>query len=125
MMLRSPLRAAVLAAALCATGTALADATFEIKFTGVRPGEKLYEEMFFTAENVLPTDHPKVLRARNGLLAEGVIKKIASLTNATDQGRTEDEIRKLLQTLVPDFHPHGTLSHEEELPRGGETIRRA
>jgi hypothetical protein len=46
---------------------------------------------------------------------------------ATDQGRPEDEVRKLLQTLVPDFHPHGaTSSHEEELPsRGSEVSRRA
>jgi FlaA1/EpsC-like NDP-sugar epimerase len=100
-------------------------ADIEIKFTGVRPGEKLYEEMFFTAENVLPTDHPKVLRARNGLLADGVIRRITALTNATDQGRPEDEIRKLLQTLVPDFHPHGT-SHDDDPPltRSGEIAAR-
>jgi FlaA1/EpsC-like NDP-sugar epimerase len=102
-------------------------ADIEIKFTGVRPGEKLYEEMFFTAENVLPTDHPKVLRARNGLLADGVIRRINALTGATDQGRPEDEVRKLLQTLVPDFHPHGTASHDDEPPvRGSESsVRRA
>jgi FlaA1/EpsC-like NDP-sugar epimerase len=99
-------------------------ADIEIKFTGVRPGEKLYEEMFFTAENVLPTDHPKVLRARNGLLAEGVIKKIWNLTNSTDQGRPEDEIRRLIQTLVPDFHPHGATTYEDEV-RPSEGIRRA
>ncbi|MDQ3081674.1 MAG: polysaccharide biosynthesis protein [Gemmatimonadota bacterium] len=99
-------------------------ADIEISFTGVRPGEKLYEEMFFTAENVLPTDHPKVLRARNGLLADGVTRRISTLTSATDAGRPEDEIRKLLQTLVPDFHPHGT-SHEEEPVRVSESVRRA
>jgi FlaA1/EpsC-like NDP-sugar epimerase len=99
-------------------------ADIEIKFSGVRPGEKLYEEMFFTAENVLPTDHPKVLRARNGLLAEGTIRKIDTLTRATDAGKAEDEIRKLLQTLVPDFHPHGASDGEN---RSGEiaAIRRA
>jgi hypothetical protein len=43
---------------------------------------------------------------------------------STDSGRPEDEIRKLLQTLVPDFHPHGTKEHEEEI-RVGESIRRA
>ncbi len=98
-------------------------ADIEIKFTGVRPGEKLYEEMFFTAENVLPTDHPKVLRARNGLLVDGTVRRIEALTRATDAGRPEDEIRKLLQTLVPDFHPHGTKEHEDE--QVAESVRRA
>jgi FlaA1/EpsC-like NDP-sugar epimerase len=100
-------------------------ADIEIKFTGVRPGEKLYEEMFFTAENVLPTDHPKVLRARNGLLAEGTVKRIDTLMRSTDQGRPEDEIRKLLQALVPDFHPHGPTTHDEEVVRISESSRRA
>jgi FlaA1/EpsC-like NDP-sugar epimerase len=101
-------------------------ADIEIKFSGVRPGEKLYEEMFFTAENVLPTDHPKVLRARNGLLAEGTVKRIDTLMKATDAGRAEDDIRKLLQVLVPDFHPHTGISHEDETPsRGTEVSRRA
>ncbi len=99
-------------------------ADIEIKFTGVRPGEKLYEEMFFTAENVLPTDHPKVLRARNGLLAEGTIRRIDALSKTTDAGRPEDEVRKLLQTLVPDFHPHGATMHEDE-GRAVDSSRRA
>jgi len=99
-------------------------ADIEIKVIGVRPGEKLYEEMFFNAENVLPTDHPKVLRARNGLLVEGTIRRLDALTRATDNGRPEDEIRKLLQTLVPDFHPHGTKEHEEDI-RISDNIRRA
>ncbi len=98
----------------------------EITYSGVRPGEKLYEEMFFTAENVLPTDHPKILRARNGLLAEGTTKKMESLMRAADAGRSADEIRKLLQALVPDFHQHSTPIHEEDA-RGDrvETIRKA
>ncbi|HEY8166196.1 MAG TPA: nucleoside-diphosphate sugar epimerase/dehydratase [Gemmatimonadaceae bacterium] len=100
-------------------------ADIEIKFTGVRPGEKLYEEMFFTAENVLPTDHPKVLRARNGLLAEGMGKRIEALTRATETGRPEDEIRKLLQTLVPDFHPHGSSALHDDEPRSESIPKRA
>jgi hypothetical protein len=80
--------------------------------------------MFFTAENVLPTDHPKVLRARNGLLADGTVKKIDQLMNATDSGRPDEEIRKLLQILVPDFHPHGVTSHDDDV-RLSEAARRA
>ena len=79
----------------------------KIQFTGIRPGEKLYEEMFFSAENVLPTDHPKVLRARNGLLADGTMRKIDTLAKCALAGRDDDELRELLRELVPDFQPHG------------------
>ncbi|HUR92455.1 MAG TPA: nucleoside-diphosphate sugar epimerase/dehydratase [Gemmatimonadaceae bacterium] len=78
----------------------------KIQFTGIRPGEKLYEEMFFSAENVIPTDHPKVLRARNGLLAEGTMRKIEALAKGAVAGREDDELRALLRELVPDFQPH-------------------
>lgn len=79
----------------------------KIQFCGIRPGEKLYEEMFFSAEHVLPTDHPKVLRARNGLLAEGTMRKIDVLAKSALEGYAEEEIRRLLRELVPDFQPHG------------------
>jgi FlaA1/EpsC-like NDP-sugar epimerase len=78
----------------------------QIKFTGIRPGEKLYEEMFFSAENVLATEHPKVLRARNGILPEGVMRRIETLVNAAEAERPDEELRHLLRNLVPDFHPH-------------------
>jgi FlaA1/EpsC-like NDP-sugar epimerase len=82
----------------------------EIKFSGMRPGEKLYEEMFFSAENVLTTDHPKVLRARNGILPEGVMRRIESLVSAAGSERGDDELKQLLRSLVPDFHPHPSVT---------------
>jgi FlaA1/EpsC-like NDP-sugar epimerase len=72
----------------------------------MRPGEKLYEEMFFSAENVLTTDHPKVLRARNGILPEGIMRRIEALVHAAEQEHPDEELRLLLRALVPDFHPH-------------------
>jgi FlaA1/EpsC-like NDP-sugar epimerase len=78
----------------------------EIKFTGMRPGEKLYEEMFFSAENVLATDHPKVLRARNGILPEGIMRRIEALIAAAEAEHPDDELKKHLRNLLPDFHPH-------------------
>jgi FlaA1/EpsC-like NDP-sugar epimerase len=80
----------------------------EIKFTGMRPGEKLYEEMFFSAENVITTDHPKVLRARNGILPEGIMRRIEDLVHAAEAEHPDEELRQLLRNLVPDFHPHPT-----------------
>ena len=78
----------------------------EIRFTGMRPGEKLYEEMFFSAENVLATDHPKVLRARNGILPEGIMRRIEALVKAAESEHPDDELKQLLRNLVPDFRPH-------------------
>jgi FlaA1/EpsC-like NDP-sugar epimerase len=76
----------------------------EIRFTGMRPGEKLYEEMFFSGEHVLTTDHPKVLRARNGLLSEGMHRKILELISAAETLERDEVLRSLLRDVVPDFH---------------------
>ena len=78
----------------------------ELRFTGMRPGEKLYEEMFFSAENVIPTDHPKVLRARNGVLPDGIMQRVDGLVRAAETEQSDEELRQLLRNLVPDFHPH-------------------
>jgi FlaA1/EpsC-like NDP-sugar epimerase len=80
----------------------------QIKFTGMRPGEKLYEEMFFSAENVLRTNHPKVLRARNGILPEGIMRRIEALVHAAEAEHPDEELKQLLRALVPDFRPHPT-----------------
>jgi hypothetical protein len=64
--------------------------------------------MFFSAENVLTTDHPKVLRARNGILPEGVMRRIQGLVDAAEAEHRDEELRQLLRSLVPDFHPHST-----------------
>ena len=85
----------------------------DIKFTGIRPGEKLYEEMFFSAENVIPTDHPKVLRARGGLVADGINKRIELLSRAAEDGEGDDQLRKMILALVPDFHIHGSAQQVE------------
>jgi FlaA1/EpsC-like NDP-sugar epimerase len=75
----------------------------EIRFTGTRPGEKLYEELFFDGESAVATDHPKVLRARNGTLPIGMSTVVDVLLEAARTGRPEDDIRELLVRLVPDF----------------------
>jgi FlaA1/EpsC-like NDP-sugar epimerase len=75
----------------------------EIRFTGTRPGEKLYEELFFDSESAIPTDHPKVLRAKNGTLPIGLSAVIDLLVDGARGGRADDELRELLVRLVPDF----------------------
>jgi FlaA1/EpsC-like NDP-sugar epimerase len=79
------------------------DRDIEIRFTGLRPGEKLFEEMFFSAEEVLRTEHPKVLRARHATLANDVDRHLTALLFAIRQNAPDDLLRPLIKALVPDF----------------------
>ena len=77
----------------------------EIRFSGTRPGEKLYEELFFSSENAFPTDHPKVLRAKNGTLPIGLSTVVELLIDGAQHGWSDADLRALLLRLVPDFSP--------------------
>lgn len=83
-------------------------ADIEIEFTGVRPGEKLYEEMFFNDEIAEPTEHPKVLCARNGGQDRMDNEAIAQLISLARSGTHEDHLRRVLKNLVPDFITNST-----------------
>jgi FlaA1/EpsC-like NDP-sugar epimerase len=89
-------------------------ADIEIEFTGVRPGEKLYEEMFFNDEIAESTEHPKVLRARNGrhdVISDPTISKLIDLAlGDTSAGA----LRSRLRELVPDF-----ASNADTTPQDG------
>jgi FlaA1/EpsC-like NDP-sugar epimerase len=103
-----PIRIVDIATDLIRLSGLTVDSDIQIKFTGMRPGEKLYEEMFFSAENVLATDHPKVLRARNGILPEGVMRRVEALIASAHAEHSDEDLKLLLRGMVPDFHPHPT-----------------
>ncbi|HKU60786.1 MAG TPA: nucleoside-diphosphate sugar epimerase/dehydratase [Gemmatimonadales bacterium] len=89
----------------------------EIRFSGSRPGEKLYEELFFDSESALPTGHPKVLRAKNGVLPIGLSTVVDLLVDGARRGWSDDQLRNLLGRLVPDFRvPAPEVEAEADLP---------
>lgn len=77
----------------------------EITFTGMRPGEKLHEELYFDEEQTLPTPHPKLRVAyhRPESLAEvrQLLDDLLDLVDETDTAR----VRARLAELVPEFAP--------------------
>ncbi len=81
----------------------------DVHFTGIRPGEKLYEEMFFHEEHAVPTNHPKLLRAKKAGIPDGLMRRIDRLVAATDTSE-EEELREMLVALVPDFQREATGS---------------
>jgi len=76
----------------------------DILYTGARPGEKLYEELFFSAECASPTKHPKILRAEN-MEFRASVRGVDNLIRAARQNWPDQELRQLLSELVPDYVP--------------------
>lgn len=75
----------------------------EIVFSGVRPGEKLFEELFLAEEDVTGTEHPKILRARTEPLDPILVQRLDALAQSV-LGTADDKVlRDLLHVLVPDF----------------------
>ncbi|MGQ0703344.1 MAG: polysaccharide biosynthesis protein [Gemmatimonadales bacterium] len=77
----------------------------QIHFSGVRPGEKLYEELFFGAEVAAPTEHPKILKARHAEIQEPVMPAVAALIEAARAGAPDEVLLAWLRKLVPDYDP--------------------
>ena len=69
-------------------------------------GEKMYEEMFFSDEIAEATEHPKVLRARNGGQDASSDLAIGGLIEAALRDTSDHQLRLALKELVPGF-THG------------------
>ena len=74
----------------------------EIKFTGLKPGEKLFEELQHHSEEHAPTDHPRIMRFTtaaqwNGLGVQDLEQQLYLLET--------NELKQLLHKLVPEYTP--------------------
>lgn len=77
------------------------DKDIQIKVTGLRPGEKLYEELLANEENTLPTHHDKILIAKTNVKKE-IDEKINSLIGLID-GQKNDELVRIIKEIVPEY----------------------
>ncbi|TNF81272.1 polysaccharide biosynthesis protein [Pseudomonas sp. ICMP22404] len=79
-----------------------------IQFTGLRPGEKLYEELLI-GDNVEATQHPMIMRATENYLSWDVLKvKLEELLTAIDQ-YDYARVRQLLRDTVSGYAPEGEI----------------
>jgi FlaA1/EpsC-like NDP-sugar epimerase len=79
-----------------------------ISFSGLRPGEKLYEELLI-GDNVAPTRHPMIMRANEELLGWEVLKgRLQGLLTAVEEGDFA-LVRQLLKDTVSGYSPEGEI----------------
>ena len=80
-----------------------------IEFTGLRPGEKLYEELLNQKETTLPTSNKKIMIARvREFDFDMVSKEVDKLITTTRQGKPFTTV-KLMKQLVPEFISNNSI----------------
>jgi len=81
------------------------DEEIAIEFTGLRPGEKLYEELLADNEHTLPTPHPKLRIAQARQTEAAWLEALLSWSAATTMA--DEEVRTALRHWVPEYQPGG------------------
>jgi FlaA1/EpsC-like NDP-sugar epimerase len=76
-----------------------------IEYIGLRPGEKLYEELITVGENIVPTHHEKIMVLKGGdcdlQLLNGKIDELTMLAKTQDGGK----VKQKLKEIVPEYKP--------------------
>lgn len=75
----------------------------EIKFSGLRPGEKLYEELLSTKENTKPTHHPKIMVAQVREYDYDTAKVNEERLLAASETFDDMAIVKIMKEIVPEY----------------------
>ena len=84
----------------------------EIKFTGLRPGEKLYEEVLSNEENTIPTDHHKIKIAKvREYDFDVVAAKYEELIDTAKSGDVMTSVR-MMKEIVPEFKSNNSQFEE-------------
>ncbi|MCH7873077.1 MAG: polysaccharide biosynthesis protein, partial [Planctomycetes bacterium] len=77
----------------------------EIKFTGIRPGEKLFEELSFDHEDIGDTAHPKIGIWKHRSSEPGALRASLDQLLAMADTVTDRELRAKLMEIVPEYAP--------------------
>lgn len=88
------------------------DKDIKIQFTGLRPGEKLYEELLIDEKNLVRTENERIFVAQFGKIdAEKMRKQILEIVNKAYE--ETDDIRSYIKEIVPEYQMWGENNNEE------------
>ncbi len=102
----SPINIKYLAEQMIRLSGKVPDKEIKVIYTGLRPGEKLHEELFHSEEKLQPTEHNKILLADHRPTDyQSLIQALDALKLAVDQ-YADKQIMEILTTLVPEMTTH-------------------
>ncbi len=85
----------------------------QITYTGLRPGEKLYEELLTDGENTIKTYHEKIMIAKvREVDAEKLTQGIVKLDNGINSSVSEEEVVSIMKSLVPEYISNNSVFEE-------------
>lgn len=80
----------------------------EIVFTGLRPGEKLFEELSYSGENIMSTQHPKIMRFVCEPLPLKQVRAHLDCLAVRLHEAEPNQLKMLLKSAVPEYQPYLT-----------------
>jgi len=98
------------------------DRDIEIKFTGLRPGEKLYEELCHLRANCTETDHARIQRLTSEPMALHQVRSHLCWLSQELHTASPDELKIMLQDLLTEYTPALDSDHHNS-PAPGSTER--
>ena len=99
------------------------DEDIQIEFIGVRPGEKLFEELSHEGENFVPTAHSKILRFVSAPCELPYVQNIlADFTKRLDHAGAE-ELKRMLRKVVPEYAPQSKAAANDYANEDGKARR--
>jgi O-antigen biosynthesis protein WbqV len=79
------------------------DEDVKIVYAGLRPGEKLYEELMHETENLVPTEHPNLMVARPRFVQIQTVRSQIDNINKSAKAGDSEEVLRLLKLYIPEF----------------------
>lgn len=86
----------------------------EIKFTQLRPGEKMFEELFKSSEEFAPTNHPKILRATKSRDANPNFYYFLNKLETEAMAHNNEMIVPVLSKILPEFN-HASTNQDKAI----------
>jgi FlaA1/EpsC-like NDP-sugar epimerase len=83
-----------------------------IHHTGLRPGEKMYEELFKDSENFIKTDHPRILKAVKSEKQALNLKSLLEELQLNARTHENEKIPAILHQLLPEFRPYSYIEND-------------